>query len=111
MGQFLIRGAVVWIDLMDAIPPESGKRRPGVVVSNSAQNALLNSVVVVPLSTRHPEIAYLRVRIAPIGTLEGFAVIPGIRQIKKSRILERVGQLTRQDLRRLDEAILVYLGE
>ena len=35
------RGTVVWVDLSDAHPPEMGKQRPAVVVSNSTQNTVL----------------------------------------------------------------------
>jgi len=43
----MTRGAVIWVDLTDATPPEMGKRRPAVVVSNSVQNLALDSVVAV----------------------------------------------------------------
>jgi mRNA-degrading endonuclease toxin of MazEF toxin-antitoxin module len=46
----MIRGMVVWVDLTDATPPEMGKKRPAVIVSNSEQNLSLDSVVAVPLS-------------------------------------------------------------
>ena len=102
---------MVWVDLSDAIPPELGKHRPGIVVSNSVQNAVLETVVVVPLSSRSPEIAYLRLRISPVGKIGGFAVIPGIRQIKKSRILDVAGHLALSDLQRVGEAIDAYLSD
>jgi mRNA-degrading endonuclease toxin of MazEF toxin-antitoxin module len=43
----MTRGTIVWVNLEDADPPEMGKTRPGVVVSNSEQNSLLDTVVVV----------------------------------------------------------------
>ena len=46
------RGTVVWVDLNDAQPPEMGKTRPAVVLSNTILNARLGTVVVVPLSTQ-----------------------------------------------------------
>ena len=61
----MTRGKVIWVDLSDATPPEMGKRRPVVVVSNSAQNLLLDSVVGIPLSSRPPAIPTLRVRVQP----------------------------------------------
>ena len=48
------RGSVYWINLEPSSPPALGKVRPGLVVSNTVQNERLESVVVVPLSTRAP---------------------------------------------------------
>jgi mRNA-degrading endonuclease toxin of MazEF toxin-antitoxin module len=108
----VIRAAVVWVDLSDAAPPELGKRRPAVVVSNSLQNQTLDSVVAVPLSSRAPEILPLRVRVKPTGLkASSFAVVPGIRQLKKSRILGSAGKLSPEEMARLDRAIAEYLSD
>jgi mRNA-degrading endonuclease toxin of MazEF toxin-antitoxin module len=108
----MIRGVVVWVDLSDATPPEMGKRRPAVIVSNSVQNNSLDSVVAVPLSSHAPEIPPLRMKVHASGLKEAaYAVIPGIRQLKKSRILGTAGKLKELDLQKLDEAIRAYLSD
>jgi mRNA-degrading endonuclease toxin of MazEF toxin-antitoxin module len=112
----VIRGRVVWVDLSDATPPEMGKKRPAVIVSCSVHNQSLNSVVVVRLSSRAPEILPLRVRLMVEGlTAVSFAVVPGIRQVKKSRILATAGRLAEGSaeagLVSLDEAIREYLSD
>ena len=108
----LMRGTVVWVDLSDASPPEMGKRRPAVIVSNSAHNLTLGTVVAVPLSSQAPEIFPLRVRLRTSGTkASGFAVVPGIRQLKKSRILRVAGKASPPDMAALDEAIREYLAD
>ena len=108
----MTRGVVIWVDLTDATPPETGKRRPAVVVSNSVQNHSLDSVVAVPLSSRPPEIPPLRLRVQASGLkTAGYAVVPGIRQLKKSRILGTAGKLKQIDLERLDQAIREYLSD
>ena len=108
----MTRGTVVWVDLSDASPPEMGKRRPAVIVSNSMQNQVLDSVVAIPLSSRQPEIFPLRVRVAPSG-LKGhsFAVVPAIRQVNKSRFLATAGRLKESELVALDQAIQEYLSD
>ncbi len=106
------RGAVVWVDLSDASPPEMGKRRPAVVVSNTVQNQVLDTLVAVPLSSRPPEIYPLRLRLAvPSLKRTSYGVVPGLRQIKKTRILGSAGRLTAADLARLDSAIHDYLRD
>ena len=61
------RGSVVWVNLSDAHPPEMGKTRPAVVLSNTTLNARLGTVVVVPLSTQAGEIWPLRIKVAAGG--------------------------------------------
>jgi mRNA-degrading endonuclease toxin of MazEF toxin-antitoxin module len=106
------RGAVIWVDLTDAKPPEMGKRRPAVVVSNSVQNVALDSVVAVPLSSLAPEILPLRVQVHASGLkAAGYAVVPGIRQLKKSRILGTAGHVKVAEMKTLDAAIRAYLSD
>jgi mRNA interferase MazF len=108
----LNRASVVWVDLSDAVPPELGKRRPAVIVSSSLHNQVLESVVVVPLSSRAPEILPLRVKVRPSGLAgSSFAVVPGIRQVKKSRILGPAGTLSAAAMVTLDRAIADYLSD
>jgi mRNA-degrading endonuclease toxin of MazEF toxin-antitoxin module len=103
------RGAIVWVDLSDVSPPEMGKIRPAVVVSGTTHNEVLQSVVVVPTSSLPPEIWPLRLGLGTFAGKETFAVIPGLRQIRKSRIRGVIGQLGEDRLRALTECIEVYL--
>ncbi len=80
------RGSAYGINLEPSSSPERGKVRPGIVVSNSIQNQRLDSVVIVPLSSRAPEIWPLRFRLELPGMKASYAVIPGIRQVSKSRL-------------------------
>jgi mRNA interferase MazF len=91
--------------------PELGKTRPAIVISNSVQNQVLQSVVVVPLSSRTPEIWPLRVSVELPKGKTSFAILPGIRQVSKARIHEIVGLARTSDLDRLHEAILLYLSD
>jgi mRNA-degrading endonuclease toxin of MazEF toxin-antitoxin module len=105
------RGTIVWVNLGDAHPPEMGKVRPGVVLSNSTLNARLDTVLVVPLSTQPGEIWPLRVKVASGGRKPCFAVLPGLRQVAKTRLLDLIGQLSPADLLRLDKAAAEYLSD
>lgn len=105
------RGAVFRINLEPAHPPELGKVRPAIVVSNSDYNERLASVVVVPLSTRAPEIWPLRLAVDLPGGPPSFIVVPGIRQVSRARLHEHIGQLPTAAMGRLAEALALYLGE
>ena len=68
--------------------------------------------MVVPLSGRPPEIWPLRLRV-DMGAKKkpGYAVIPGIRQVAKARLLDVIGPASETFLKSLDEALAAYLGE
>jgi len=103
------RGTVVWVDLSDTSPPEMGKVRPGVVVSGTAHNDVLNTVVVIPTSTVAPEILPLRMLVGNFGGKDNYAVIPGIRQVRKGRLGGVIGQLSHEHLLALDSCLEAYL--
>lgn len=103
------RGTVVWVDLSDTTPPEMGKIRPAVIVSGDMHNAVLNTVAVVPTSSLAPEIWPLRLAVGAFAGKDSFAVIPGIRQVRKGRIRGELGRLTDEKLRALDDCLDAYL--
>ena len=105
------RGTVVWVNLSDAHPPEMGKVRPAVILSNSTLNARLNTVVLVPLSTQPGEIWPLRVKVAAGGKKPSFAIVPGLRQAAKSRLMDTVGLLSMADLAKLERGVGEYLSD
>jgi mRNA-degrading endonuclease toxin of MazEF toxin-antitoxin module len=103
------RGTVVWVDLSDTSSPEMGKVRPGIVISGTPHNEVLDTVVVVPTSSVAPEIWPLRKAVGNFGGKESYAVIPGIRQVRKGRLRGVIGQLSHEHLSALDECLEAYL--
>jgi len=105
------RGTICWVNLEPVTPPELGKIRPAIVISNSDQNLFLQSVIVIPVSSRPGEIWPLRLRLEmPRGKLS-FAVLPGIRQVSKERVQELVGIVRPSDMERINEALACYLND
>lgn len=104
------RGSLYWVNLEPSAPPEFGKVRPCLILSNSEQNSKLSSIVVVPLSSKAPEIWPLRVEINLLKK-KSFAVIPGLRQVSKTRFTELIGVLPSHEMNRIDEAIALYLND
>jgi mRNA interferase MazF len=105
------RGTLCWVNLEPVSPPELGKTRPAVVVSNSDQNTFLQSVVVVPISSQPGEIWPLRLQLEMPRSKTSFAVLPGIRQVSKDRIHGVMGIARRGDLERITEALSYYLAD
>ncbi len=110
-GPEMKRGSVVWVNLTDTFPPEMGKTRPGIIMSNTSQNEFLQTVVVIPLSSRAPEIWPLRVGVA-LGTKKpSFAIIPGLRQVSKARLREIIGLASEETMESLLDATAAYLND
>ena len=105
------RGTLVWVNLEPATPPEFGKTRPAVIVSNSIQNQILDTLVVIPLSSRPGAIWPLRLPLNMPDGKASYAVLPGIRQVHKARLLEVIGTAPRAFVESLNEALRAYLGD
>ncbi len=105
------RGAICWVNLEDACPPEFGKTRPAIIVSNSEHNFILDTVVVVPLSTAAPEVWPLRLKLQAPGHKTSYAVLPGVRQVSKARLINVIGGAPREFMGRLDDALAAYLSD
>ncbi len=107
----MTRGSLYRVKLGATAPPEFGKTRPGLIVSNTVHNVVLDSVVVLPLSTVPGEIWPLRVRTDDVQGQPSFAVLPGIRQVSKARLADFIGFVTLRCMEQLDRALVFYLGE
>lgn len=108
----MTRGSIVWVNLEDASPPEFGKTRPGLILSNTEANLSLSSVVIIPISTRPGVIWPLRLAMPRIsGMKPGFLVLPGIRQVSKARLHDETGVVDDEFLTEVDQAVSAYLGE
>ena len=107
----MTRGSLFWINLGATSPPEFGKTRPGLIVSSTVHNEVLDSVVVVPLSTIGDEIWPLRIRTDNVRGKAAFAVLPGIRQVSKARLNDFIGRASSPFMQRLDAAMALYLGD
>lgn len=105
------RGSIFWVNLVPATPPEFGKLRPALVISNSEQNSILSTVIVLPFSTKAPAIWPLRLECTLPNRKKSYAVLPGIRQISKQRLGQLIGHLTATELGQIDEAVATYLSD
>ncbi len=105
------RGTICWVNLEPVSPPELGKTRPALIVSNSDQNLFLRSVVIVPISSQPGEIWPMRLRLQMPRGKVNFAVLPGIRQVSKARIQENIGMARAEELARITDALFSYLND
>ena len=99
------RGAVYWVELDPTRGAEIAKTRPCVVLSASEINLHRKTVVVVPLTnTPTPPTPPLLIATPSAGATSK-ARIEHIRAVDKSRLKRKVGALSAQDLRQIEEAL------
>jgi len=100
---------VWWVSFDPSLGGEIRKTRPAVVVSNSAANLALNRVVVIPL-TSNTQRVYPGEALVSIDERQSKAMADQIMTADKQRLRERIGMLSLNDMRAVENAILLHLG-
>src|SRR5437762_1940384 len=103
------RGEIWWVSFDPSVGGEIRKTRPAVIVSNNAANAVLNRVVVVPITSQTAKL-YPGEAMVTIDGRPGKAMADQIAAASKHRLRSRVAALTPADLKSVEDAILVYLA-
>ena len=104
-----IRGDVYKVDLNPTIGSEINKIRPCVIIGATPINQARNTIVVIPLSSSPTPRLPLVVPVNSLG-INSVAVCDQIRAIDKTRIREKIGELTSQEMDLLDDSLKQTLG-
>ncbi len=105
------RGGLYWVNLEPVRSPELGKTRPGLIISNTEHNLRLPTVTIVPISSQPPAMWPLRVAFTMPDGKASFVIIPGIRQVHKSRLHSMIGSVTSSVLTEMEDALFAYLKD
>ena len=109
----LDRGDICLVNFNPAKGGEIGKLRPAIIMSRIEENSILDTVIVVPLSTYIEEDALpYRYLIAKRDRLErdSDACIYEIRALSKIRVKEKLSKLNSKELSVVQEALCKILG-
>lgn len=98
------RGEVYWVNLDPTVGSEIQKKRPCVLLGANPINQARRTVVVVPLSSAGPVRPPLTVAVRCLGRA-AVAVCDQIRAVDKSRLLERAGEVSDEDLRAIEDGL------
>ena len=107
--QTLTRGEVWWVSFDPSLGGEIRKTRPAVIVSNNAANAVLNRVVVIPLTSKVAKL-YPGEAFVELNGERRKAMADQIMTASKQRLRSRIGSLSASDLAAVDDSILLHLG-
>jgi len=105
----LKRGEVYWLAFDPSVGGEIQKTRPAVIVSNDAANQALNRTLVVPLSAQTARV-YPGEALVDLNGEPRKAMADQLTTASKQRFRSRLGQISSQDMERIENAILLQLG-
>lgn len=103
------RGEVWWVNFEPAMGGEVRKRRPAVIVSNDAANKHLNRLQIVPLTSAVDRVYPSEARVMLRGKPHK-AMADQLTTVSKKRLANRVGRLSAEDLKGVEDAIRIQLG-
>jgi mRNA interferase MazF len=98
------RGEIWWVRLDPTLGSEIAKTRPCVIFSGNLFNKLRRTVVVIPLSSSPQPGSPLLVPVRSDGR-EVVAVTDQIRAIAKQRLERRLGELSSEDLKAVEQGV------
>jgi len=102
------RGEVWWVEFDPSVGSEIKKTRPAVIVSNDAANRNLARVVVVPLTSNTGRL-YPGEAVVTVGGQSSKAMADQIMAADKTRLKDRLGELSKADMLGVEDAIKIHL--
>jgi mRNA interferase MazF len=100
----LNRGDIYWVNLDPTIGSEIKKKRPCVLIGATPINEARRTVVVVPLSSAGKPRPPLTIPVKCLGR-QVVAVCDQIRAVDKSRLLERIEAVSKEDLLQIEKGL------
>jgi len=103
------RGDIYWVNLDPTMGSEIRKKRPCVLIGANPINEARRTVVVIPLSSLGISRPPLTIPVNCLGK-QAVAVCDQIRAVDKSRLIEKAGSLTKEDLSELENGLRQVLS-
>lgn len=105
----IMRGDVFYVHIADSIGEEQSKARPGVIVSNDANNKNSGVVEVVYLTTKSKKELPTHVNTLATG-IQSTVLCEQITSVSVNRLGDYLCRISSEDMKKIDHAMLVSLG-
>lgn len=105
----MTRGEIYWVNLDPTVGSEAKKTRPGVIVSNDAQNRVGRRVIVAPLTFVVKKVYPFEILVS-IKEKQSKVMLDQIRTVDCQILGEKMGKLNMEEIEALDKALKLVLG-
>lgn len=103
------RGEVFWVSFDPSVGGEIQKTRPAIILSNDAANAVLNRLIVLPLSSKTDRL-YPGEVLVQINQQASKAMSDQLTTISKLRLQKKMAEISEDEMARVEMAVLLQLG-
>jgi mRNA interferase MazF len=106
------KGEIYYADLNPIVGCEQGGCRPVIIVQNDVGNLHSPTTIIVPVTcrTRKKKLpTHINVKGAGLPK-KSIALLEQLRTIDKSRLQEKIGEITLKSMNKIDKGLLISLG-
>ena len=107
------KGDLFFANLNPVVGSEQGGVRPIVIIQNDKGNKYSPTTVVATITSRQtkkPLPTHVEIKVGNGITKKSIVMLEQIRTIDKTRLLEHIGTLEQEDVKRIDEALVISLS-
>lgn len=109
MATYPKRGEVFWVSFDPSVGGEVQRTRPAIILSNDAANAVLNRLIVLPLSSKTDRL-YPGEVLIQINKRMSKAMSDQLMTISKLRLQKRITEVSEEEMTNVEKAVLLQLG-
>ena len=112
MEKYIRRGELYYAYLEPVIGSEQGGERPVVILQNNRGNRYSPTVIVAPLTTKLVKRTLpVHVKVTAAGLRStSLILLEQIRTIDKQRLRQYIGEVTVEEMREIEQAVLISIG-
>ena len=108
------RGEIFYVNLEKGIGSEQGGIRPVVIIQNETGNIYSPTVIIAAITSQQHKKnipTHVNINSEEYGlNKDSVILLEQIRTIDKSRLKEKIGRLSKNDLEEINKALLISLG-
>lgn len=110
MEREIKRGQIYMADLNPVIGSEQGGRRPVVIIQNNLGNRFSPTVIVAAITGQVKRELPTHTKLTTVGLpKESTALLEQIRTLDKSRLFEKIGEVSSEEMNRITEALRISI--